>query len=162
MIDESDVSAYEHDGVVCLRRQFDARWVERLRAAIERDLASPGAYATNFAQGSTAGTFFGDMFMWKQDADFRAAALQSPAGAIAARLMRSASVDFFYDQLFVKEPGTAHPTHGPERSGIPLGGRLPEPSRRQRAVLVAAAVLTRHTDDSPGLSWGSAGRWRRW
>ena len=78
MIAESDVAAYERDGVVCLRRQFDARWVERLRGAIERDLAAPGPNATNFAEGSTAGKFFGDMFMWKDDPDFRAAALDVP------------------------------------------------------------------------------------
>ena len=41
---------------------------------------------------------------------FRAAALASPAAGIAAALMGSANADFFYDQLFVKEPGTAHPT----------------------------------------------------
>jgi ectoine hydroxylase-related dioxygenase (phytanoyl-CoA dioxygenase family) len=110
LISEADVAAYERDGVVCLRGQFDARWIERLRSAIERDLASPGPDATNFAEGSTAGKFFGDMFMWKQDPDFHAAALESPAPAIAAKLMRSTAADFFYDQLFVKEPGTAHPT----------------------------------------------------
>ena len=110
MISDADVAAYERDGVVCLRAQFDARWIARLRAAIERDLASPGPYATNFAEGSTAGKFFGDMFMWKSDPDFHAAALESPAPAIAARLMGSTGADFFYDQLFVKEPGTAHPT----------------------------------------------------
>jgi ectoine hydroxylase-related dioxygenase (phytanoyl-CoA dioxygenase family) len=106
----TDTAAYDRDGVVCLRRQFDAAWVERLRAAVERDLAHPGPSATNFAEGSTAGKFFGDMFMWRHDPDFRAAALESPAAAIAARLMGSGSADFFYDQLFVKEPGTAHPT----------------------------------------------------
>ena len=46
-----------------------------MRAAIERDLAAPGPNATNFAEGSSAGKFFGDMFMWKSDPDFRAAAL---------------------------------------------------------------------------------------
>ncbi len=110
MIEESDVAAYDRDGVVCLRRQFDGAWIERLRAAIERDIASPGPSATNFAAGSTPGTFFGDMFMAQQDADFRTAALHSPAAAIAARLMGARCADFFYDQLFVKEPGTAHPT----------------------------------------------------
>ena len=105
-----DVAAYHRDGVVCLRGAFDPAWVERLRAAAERDLAEPGPHATNFAEGSTAGRFFGDMYMWKRDDDFRAAALDSPAPAIAAGLMRSATADFFYDQLFVKEPGTAHPT----------------------------------------------------
>jgi hypothetical protein len=110
LIPDNDVSDYDRDGVVCLRNAFDSTWVERLRGAIERDLAAPGPNATNFAEGSSAGKFFGDMFMWKQDADFRAAALASPAPAIAARLMGSARADFFYDQLFVKEPGTAHPT----------------------------------------------------
>ncbi|HZP99391.1 MAG TPA: phytanoyl-CoA dioxygenase family protein [Reyranella sp.] len=110
MISTDDVAAYDRDGVVCLRRQFDDGWIERLRTAIDRDIAAPGPNATNFAEGSTAGTFFGDMFMWRQDADFRAAALESPAGSIAARLMGASRADFFYDQLFVKEPGTAHPT----------------------------------------------------
>ena len=84
-ISDADVADYRRDGVVCLRRQFDARWTERIRGAIERDLASPGPSATNFAEGSSAGRFFGDMFMWKQDPEFRAAAVDSPAPAIAAR-----------------------------------------------------------------------------
>ena len=64
MITHSDVAAYDRDGVVCLRRAFDAAWVERLRAAVERDLAAPGPHATNFAEGSTPGRFFGDMYIW--------------------------------------------------------------------------------------------------
>lgn len=109
-IPEDTVADYDRDGVVCLRAQFAPSWIERLRAAIERDLAAPGPNATNFAEGSSAGKFFGDMYMWRTDPEFRAAALDSPAPAIAARLMRSKGTDFFYDQLFVKEPGTAHPT----------------------------------------------------
>ena len=116
MIADSDVGAYERDGVVCLRQLFDARWIERLRGAIERDLAAPGPHATNFAEGSTAGKFFGDMFMWKQDPDFRAAALDSPAAEIAARLMRSASADFFYDQLFGRSRARPIPRRGTRTS----------------------------------------------
>ena len=71
MITEGDVAAYDRDGVVCLRGAFDSSWVERMRMAVERDLAAPGPTATNFAEGSSAGKFFGDMFMWKQDDGFR-------------------------------------------------------------------------------------------
>ena len=110
MITPADVAAYDRDGVVCLRGAFDSSWIGRLRAAVERDLASPGPNATNFAEGSTAGKFFGDMFMWKQDDGFRQAALASPAPAIAARLMSSARADFFYDQLFVKAVSYTHLT----------------------------------------------------
>ena len=109
-VSADDVAAYDRDGVVCLRGAFGPAWIERLRDAVERDLAAPGPHATNFAEGSTPGTFFGDMLMWRRDGDFRDAALDSPAAAIAARLMRASRADFFYDQLFVKEPGTAHPT----------------------------------------------------
>ena len=106
-VTEADVAAYERDGVVCLRGAFDAVWVGILCEAVERALLKPGPNATNFAEGSTAGKFFGDMFMWQRDNDFRLAALTSPAGEIAAALMRSEHADFFYDQLFVKEPGIA-------------------------------------------------------
>ena len=54
MITRNDVAAYERDGVICLRQAFDPTWVERMRVAVERDLASPGPHATNFAEGSTA------------------------------------------------------------------------------------------------------------
>ena len=37
-------------------------------------------------------------------------AINSPAAEIAARLMRLDQVRFFYDQLFIKEPGTLAPT----------------------------------------------------
>lgn len=109
-VTDADVTAYERDGVVCLRGAFDPDWVERLRDAVERDIRAPGPMALNFAEGSTPGRFFGDMFMWTRDPEFRAAALESPAAEIAARLMGSCTADFFYDQLFVKEPSTAHPT----------------------------------------------------
>jgi hypothetical protein len=89
LIAHNDVTAYDRAGVVCLRQAFDPAWVERLRGAVERDLASPGPHATNFAEGSTAGRFFGDMYMWRRDPEFRAAALDSPAAAIAARPMAS-------------------------------------------------------------------------
>ena len=74
--------------------------------------ARPVTIIVPFGPGSgsdVAGRFFGDMYMWKRDADFRAAAFDSPAPAIAAGLMVSPTADFFYDQLFVKEQiGRAH------------------------------------------------------
>ena len=85
MITDADVAAYDRDGVVCLRAQFDPSWVERLRAAVERDLAAPGPNATNFAEGSSAGRFFGDMYMWQPDPEFRAAALELPCSRPSPR-----------------------------------------------------------------------------
>ncbi|MEJ0069978.1 MAG: phytanoyl-CoA dioxygenase family protein [Pseudomonadota bacterium] len=109
-IGAEDRAAYDRDGVVHLAGMFDAAWVDRLRAAIERAMARPSAMAADFNAPGTPGRFFGDMFMWTRDDDFRAAIFESPAPAIAAALMGSTELAFFYDQLFVKEPGTTQPT----------------------------------------------------
>src|ERR1041384_7398106 len=99
-ITEAERAAYARDGVVPLHGLFDAEWVGRLNAAIDRDMAEPSAMATNFNAPGTPGRFVGDMFMWTWDPDFRAAIFDSPAPAIAATLMGAQRVNFFYDQLF--------------------------------------------------------------
>ncbi len=75
---EAERAAYERDGVVHLPGLFDADWVTRLNAAIDRDMARPSAMACDFNAPGTPGRFFGDMFMWTWDADFRAAIIDSP------------------------------------------------------------------------------------
>ncbi|MGE0154438.1 MAG: phytanoyl-CoA dioxygenase family protein [Reyranellaceae bacterium] len=109
-IADEEKRAYERDGVVNLAGMFDADWVERLRHAIQRDMDDPGPMATNFNAEGTPGRFFGDMFMWTRDPDFRAVFVDSAGPAIAAEMMGAAKVNVFYDQLFAKEPGTVKPT----------------------------------------------------
>ena len=54
---ESDIAAFKRDGAICLRGVF-SKWVETIRAGIERNLSDPGPYGTeNVAEGDT-GSFF--------------------------------------------------------------------------------------------------------
>jgi len=105
-ISEADIAAYEADGVVCLRAMFDAEWIAHMAAAVDAAMAAPGPHAEDYEPENGTGRFFGDLDIWQRQADFRAYVMQSPAAEIAARVMRSAKVNFFYDQLLVKEPGT--------------------------------------------------------
>ena len=59
-------------------------------------------------QGS--GRFVTGTHMSRYNEEFMAFALKSPAARIAAKMMRLDDVRFFYDQLFIKEPGTLAPT----------------------------------------------------
>ncbi len=103
--DAATLAAFHADGAAVLRGVLPLAWVERLRAATERVLAQPSANGLEFAAGGP-GRFYGDYFLWLTDPDVRALVFDSPLADLAQALMGSATVDFFYDQLLVKEPGT--------------------------------------------------------
>ena len=99
--------AYERDGVVCLRGIFPQEWLDFLAGAIEEAMANPGPHAEEYAGKDGSGRFFGDLELAERLPSFRKFAAESPAAEIAGRLMGASRINFFYDQLLVKEPGTA-------------------------------------------------------
>jgi ectoine hydroxylase-related dioxygenase (phytanoyl-CoA dioxygenase family) len=108
LITRDDQDAYERDGVVSIRNAFESSWVSFLAEAIEETMASPGPNAEELSKG--AGRFFGDLEMAERLPKFRKFALESPTAEIAGRVMNATRVNFFYDQLLVKEPGTCERT----------------------------------------------------
>jgi ectoine hydroxylase-related dioxygenase (phytanoyl-CoA dioxygenase family) len=104
------VRQFNNDGAVVVRDAFTG-WVEALRDAAEANLAHPGPLCDEHAAAQgTGGRFHDDQFLWLRHAPFEEFVLRSGAGALAARAMHSRTAHIFYDQLFVKEPGTAAPT----------------------------------------------------
>jgi len=107
-VTDEDVAAYERDGVVCLRGVFDADWCRVLLEASMEAMAS--------GQGRVRepklerGRFYSSVYQSDLDPRFARLRDASPAPLIAARLMRCDRVRFFYDQLFIKLPGTQAPT----------------------------------------------------
>ncbi len=100
-----EVAAFHRDGIVCLRQMFDGDWVEYLRAAIEKDIASPGKLKRDINRGG-GGEFFSDTFVWQNIDDFEAFVFDSPSGEIAGKLFGAKKVNLLFDQILVKEPGT--------------------------------------------------------
>ena len=105
-ITDQQVDAFWRDGVICLRGLFDIDWIAHMRAAVEDDLAHPGPLAREYAT-QKGQRFLGDIGAWAVKPGLRRYVEESPAAEIAARMLKSQKVNFLYDQLFVKEPGTA-------------------------------------------------------
>ncbi len=97
---------YERDGVVCVRQAFSKEWLDFLAGAIEQLMAAPDALAEDYTRKGENGRFFGDLEMALRIDAFRRFVHQSPAAELAGLIMGAARVNFFYDQLLVKEPGT--------------------------------------------------------
>lgn len=102
--------SYDEDGVACLRRVFPAEWIEQLSADVEQALARPGPKAEEYTRPGSPGRFFGDLDLWRRHEIFRRFVFESPAARIAGETMGAHKVNFFYDQLLVKEPGTRERT----------------------------------------------------
>ena len=107
VVDDATAAAFRRDGAVKLAGLASPRWVEALRAAAEKNRADPGPLCDEHAQAAgTGGRFHDDQFLWTRHDTFREWVQESGVAAVAARAMGSETAHIFYDQLFVKEPGT--------------------------------------------------------
>lgn len=109
-ITDEEKAALREDGAAVIRDVVPAEWVELMQGAVDRVLADPGPASVEYTAEGKKGRYYGDFFVWMRDPDFRAFMQDSPMPELAAQLMGSDEVRFFYDQLLVKEPETAEPT----------------------------------------------------
>jgi len=103
------IDAFWRDGAILIEDAIPPDWVERVAAAIERDIREPGPFCNNYVLPD-GGRFHGNLRLWENDPEFRAYCFQSPLPGLAAEIMGAERVTLFYDQLFVKEPGVNQPT----------------------------------------------------
>ena len=116
-----------------LRRAF-RDWVEPLRAGVAAVMADPSPFERTVRPADGSPSFFQDYCNWDRIEEFRRFVFESPAGAIAAALMRSAHARFFHEHVLVKEPGTTVETPLAPRPALLLhgGGQDREPLDRPR------------------------------
>lgn len=143
-ISAEEITAYERDGATVLRDVVPTEWIEVMRDAIERILNNPGGASVEYTPEGNKGRYLGDFFAWMRDQDFEAFMKDSPMPALAAQVMKSKSVHFFYDQLLVKEPNTVEPTpwhqdlpYWPVRGNDILSIWIPfDPAKEETGVVV--------------------------
>jgi ectoine hydroxylase-related dioxygenase (phytanoyl-CoA dioxygenase family) len=105
-----EILAFYRDGAAVVRSVVAPAWLERMRAAIDRALERRGEFSFDHQAKGKRGRFRDDLFLWRRDPDFEAFMRESAMPELAARVLGSKTVRFFYDQLLVKEPGTEQPT----------------------------------------------------
>jgi ectoine hydroxylase-related dioxygenase (phytanoyl-CoA dioxygenase family) len=105
---ENEIETFQRDGVVCVRKVMAPKWIALVTEAIDRSKRRPSETGKMLSKPDPG--YLNDIFMWLNDDGYRTFVLESPAARLAQQAMRSRTVTFFYDQVFVKEPGTNVPT----------------------------------------------------
>ena len=113
MISRIDIERFERDGVVCLRKQFEPKWIEELAIGFERNRASPGPYATSYTPAGNPGGYLDDLMNWDRIPEYRSFVFESPAARIAGELTRALHCRILLENMLIKLPGTreASPWH---------------------------------------------------
>ena len=109
-VTKEQVRKYEADGAICIRGQFHQEWIDRMLAAGINHINNPSGRRGIVDDDGDPGRFITGTHMSRFNDEFMEFAVRSPAAQIAARLMGLDEVRFFYDQLFIKDPGTLAPT----------------------------------------------------
>src|SRR6185503_9952716 len=109
-VSPAEIEAFARDGAVCLRAAFEPRWLEVLAAGVERNMREPSPDACRYTPDGAPGAFYDDYCNWGRIPEYRAFVFESPAAAIAGRLMGSREVRLFHEHVLIKEPGTREVT----------------------------------------------------
>jgi ectoine hydroxylase-related dioxygenase (phytanoyl-CoA dioxygenase family) len=116
MLRQDELEALARDGAVCARGLLDEATVEPMRDALEAVIAGKGIAGDGLKDGDDG--FHGDIFVWKLHDAFRDLALTSSLPALAHQVLGSKTVNFFYEQFFVKRAGS--PVETPWHQDIPF------------------------------------------
>ena len=99
------VREFERDGITCVRGALTPAQVEQLRGDIDASLADEKQIVIDYASDRK---FVNGINFWTRNEGIRGLLCESQLPSLAAALLRSRKVNLFYDQLFIKEPGTSN------------------------------------------------------
>jgi len=101
-----DIQTFATDGVVCLRGVIEQDWIDRLLNGVEHTLANPSPRSRLWNRDSEGRESRYDSQVWRTRPEYGDFVRSSPLGEIAGRLMQSSRVNFFFDAMFSRAPGT--------------------------------------------------------
>ena len=144
-VDAGNRKAYEEDGVVCLRNVIPTEQCEHMLEAADAYLKR-GEGRIQEAKAAEGGPrLIGAVFMSAIDSEFREFSHRSALPSVAAQLMGVEEVRFFYDQMFIKEPGTLEP--------VPWHNDLPFWPMQGSHLVSLWVALTKVTKDSSAVEY---------
>ena len=108
-IASDQIHSFDINGVVLIKGLF-VDYIDLIRDGIEYNMENPGPYGAENLKLGESGRFFDDYCNWNRISQFEEVIRKSQVGEVAAKLMKSKTVQVFHDHVLVKEPGTSKPT----------------------------------------------------
>ena len=109
-ITPNEVETYHRDGVLKLSGMFDKDWIEILNKGLDANIGTPTKRSRIWYKDTSGRSMFYDHTAWQGIEEYKKFIFSSPAAQICGQLMDSATVNFFFDSVFVRSTGTQFET----------------------------------------------------
>ena len=106
LVTPQTVADFAEHGVVLLRDAIAPEWIESLTVGVDKNIASPSLRGRVWDRDSAGRVCFYDSQVWREIAEYRAFVERSPIAEIAAQVLATSRVNFFFDAVFARSPGT--------------------------------------------------------
>ncbi|WP_024539252.1 phytanoyl-CoA dioxygenase family protein [Comamonas badia] len=110
LLTKEEISAYERDGVICVRNILTPEWIDKMTSVVDAQLAAPSRWVNDANPNANRNRLFTDRYLWRENPEIRNFVFESGIAAIAGQAMRSSVARFYFDHMLVKEPDTTAPT----------------------------------------------------
>jgi len=108
VLSDEEIHRFQEDGVIMVKNAIDPNWMALIESGLE-EARCHSSLVGRFMSRKVEG-YQMDIFLWKRIDALRDLIYYGPFARWAQQLMQSTEVRFFYDQMFIKEPGTDAPT----------------------------------------------------
>lgn len=105
-----DIKKFHEDGVVLLSGMFDREWIDLLNRGLTVNCEDPTNRSRVWDRDAEGRTMFWDSQAWQRIDEYQQFIFDSPAAAIAGSLMQATKINFFFDAVFVRSPGSQFET----------------------------------------------------
>ena len=109
-ITREEVETYQRDGVLLLQNMFDKDWIELLNKGLDINIEAPTRRSRIWYKDTSGRSMFYDHTAWQDIEEYKKFIFNSPAAQICGRLTGSATINFFFDSVFVRSTGTQFET----------------------------------------------------
>jgi len=109
-ITSKEIDTYHRDGVLLLKNIFDKDWIELLNKGLDLNCKSPTERSRIWDKDDLGRTMFYDTLAWRKIEEYKKFIFNSPTAQICGQLMKSSTVNFFFDAVFVRSAGTKFET----------------------------------------------------
>jgi len=109
-ISTHEIEKFHEDGVVFLSEMFDQEWIDLLQKGLQLNCEDPTNRSRVWDRDAEGRTMFWDSQAWQRIDEYRQFVFDSPAAQIAGNLMQALKINFFFDAVFVRSPGSQFET----------------------------------------------------